>query len=125
MKKLLISIATLFIGFAANTAMAQEVIALQNRFLSYNFGSQFLNSLSYADFTLTSSDTEATEIRELTIAGYSYDLRTNCPRIIPAKAKCTIRVYFQPRMEGFQTGRAVIYLKDDNYIIDLSGWGIK
>ncbi len=119
MKALLIALASLVLSISAQ---AQSIQPLKDSVMEYNFGFQRVHSVTYADFVLTASDEQATEIHGLSIQGIDFDLQTNCPRLLPAKNKCTLRVLFRPYSEGRKYGRMIVNLKEDNFIVNLIGW---
>lgn len=128
MKKLIVLISLLV---APLLAQAQSVSTLavepmgQDQYLSYNFGSQFVNSRSFVDFSLTAKGPEATVIKRVTISGMYYDASTNCPEVLEVGKSCTARVYFWPAFEGSYWGDLNLYLNDGNIYIRLFGSAIR
>ena len=124
MKALFIALASLMLSITAvaESIHPQSIQPLKDSVMEYNFGFQRVHSMTYADFILTAADNHATEIHGLSIQGIDFDLQTNCPRLLPAKNKCTLRVLFRPYTEGRKYGRMIVNLKEDNFIVNLIGW---
>jgi hypothetical protein len=122
MKMLLVFLLGLTIS---SISTAQSNLSSRDSYYRWNFGSQRVYSYTYTDFTLTADSVMDLEIERISIAGMDYRSLTNCPRLLPAGQKCLIRVSFQPTMVGFSTGRVYISTKNNNFLIDLSGWGFK
>lgn len=129
MKKLIVLGAFLFaplMTLATVEVQPASVTTLgEDQTLSYNFGTQFVNSRSYVDFTLTAKGPDATVIRKFWVRGISYDASTNCPETIEVGNKCTIRVYFWPTSEGAHWGDVGLNLNDGNIYIRLFGNAVR
>lgn len=122
MKSIIRLLALSLVLFATNLASASDLNIQADRYYRYDFGNQFLHSLTFADFQLSSGDADL-KIEGIRISGIDYDAQSNCPRILPARQFCTIRVYFKPTMEGFRHGRLVVYKPTDAFVVDLVGYG--
>lgn len=128
MKKFMVLIALLvapLLSFASGLETLQIETLGEDQYLSYNFGHQFLNSRRYVDYTLTAMGPAPTEIRRINISGMHYDAATNCPKILEAGKKCTLRAYYWPTTEGHHWGNLDVYLNDGNIYIRLFGIGVR
>jgi hypothetical protein len=96
-----------------------------DQYLSYNFGSVFLMSNAYVDFSLTAKGPLPTEFKKITIGGMGYNATTDCPVVLEVGKTCTLRAYFSPQIEGPAWGDFNLYLNDGNIFIRLFGQGIK
>lgn len=116
-------------GFAM-AEMSVQPLTVQamerDQYLNYNFGTSFVHSGRYQDFVLTANGPDSTFIRGLGIHGsFAYRVDTNCPQILMPGQRCTIRVFFQPSVEGSHWGDVTIYLRDSNIYIRLYGNAIR
>lgn len=91
---------------------------------NYNFGSVFVNSRMYADFSLTAGERPVV-LDGISIRGMMYDASSNCPKVLPPRGVCWTRVFFWPRMQGGHWGDLMFYLNDRSTIyVHLFGNGI-
>ncbi|WP_413586527.1 hypothetical protein [Bdellovibrio sp. HCB274] len=95
-----------------------------DQYYNYNFGSTFVNSRKYVDFTLTSTGDEPLEFKQLGIAGAAFNAYTNCPTVIPVGQKCTVRATFWPSDKRSYSGRLYLVFAHGRSIINLYGRGI-
>ncbi|QDK44325.1 hypothetical protein DOM22_03715 [Bdellovibrio sp. ZAP7] len=96
-----------------------------DQYYNYNFGSTFVNSRKYVDFTVTSVGDEPLELKKLAIAGgFVFDAQTNCPDSLPVGQKCTVRTFFWPREKKLYSGRLYMVFAHGRSIVNLAGRGI-
>ncbi len=128
MKKLLLAL-LLVCAPVMSLAQSMGTFAVEakpvDQYHSYNFGAVTVGFRMYADFTLTASGTEATEVKGISIGGAMYDAQSNCPQVLNPGQTCTTRVFFWPRIEGGHWGRLVFSLKENKILIDLFGNGMR
>ncbi|WII72937.1 hypothetical protein QJS83_03510 [Bdellovibrio sp. 22V] len=124
MKKL-IFVATLLLApvfaFAADVQNLKIEAQGQDQYYNYNFGTVFVNSRHFVDFTLSATGDEPTVIRRIWISGAMYSADTNCPEILNPGEKCTARVFFWPYAEGHHWGELTFVLGQNNIYIRLFG----
>jgi hypothetical protein len=123
---LLLSLAPL-VSFAQAQAEIEVSPALtgEDQYYNYNFGSTFVNSRKYVDFTVTSVGDEPLQLQKLLIAGgFVFDAQTNCPASLPVGQKCIVRTFFWPREKRLYSGRLYIVFAHGRSIVNLGGRGI-
>nr|BFD60611.1 hypothetical protein CKG001_27180 [Bdellovibrio sp. CKG001]BFD64025.1 hypothetical protein BdHM001_27060 [Bdellovibrio sp. HM001]BFD68215.1 hypothetical protein HAGR004_32370 [Bdellovibrio sp. HAGR004] len=130
MKKFLMALALVFAPALALADVTVQPLTVeakaQDQYLNYNFGTSFVHSARFQDFTLTANGPDSTFIRGLGIHGsFAYRVDTNCPQILMPGQRCTIRVIFHPTVEGSHWGDVTIYLRDSNIYIRLYGNAIR
>ena len=91
---------------------------------SFNFGVVPVNFMNYADFTVSASGTAPTQIHGIWWWGAPiFGTTTNCPSVLQPNQKCIVRVSFMPRAQAFYQGRVQINADQDQFVLDLAGWG--
>ncbi|WP_413577375.1 hypothetical protein ACLVWU_03540 [Bdellovibrio sp. HCB290] len=131
MKHIIAALLVSFLPFAS-FAQAEAVIELTqpssmiagDQYYNYNFGSTFVNSRKYVDFTVTSTGDEPLQLKELGIAGAAFNAYTNCPTSLPPGQKCTVRATFWPSDKRSYSGRLYLVFAHGRSIINLYGRGI-
>ncbi|KYG68230.1 hypothetical protein AZI87_02950 [Bdellovibrio bacteriovorus] len=125
MMKLLLFASLIFSSVMASandvTALTVEPGKQQDQYYSYNFGSTWVNSRMYADFSLTAGDQQV-DLQGISIRGQAYDATSNCPKVLPPRQTCWTRVFFWPQFEGHYYGDLMFYLKNSTIYIRLYGW---
>ncbi len=96
---------------------------VEDTFLSYDFGAVWVNTPRSIVYSITAGDTES-RFREILYSGAAYRVITNCPVILPPKQVCDVRITFAPMFPGLHTGRVVMDLYTQRFIVDLWGQGI-
>lgn len=130
--KLFLSLATTLLFSFSALALPSAPIELSlspgsaqnqaNQYYSYNFGTTWVRSPTYADFTLTNRGPQDLIIQRIAIGGLDFDAYYNCPQVLRPGIACKIRVRFNPWNEGFKTGTLYIETNEGLIRIDLSGW---
>lgn len=129
MKKLMMALAFVLapVGVLADVSVQPLAIQVQaqDQYYDYNFGTSYVHSRRFQDFTLTANGPDSTFIRGMSIRGMSYQADTNCPQILMPGQTCLIRVFFHPYQEGGHWGDLTIFLRDSNIFIRLYGHAIR
>jgi hypothetical protein len=127
MKNIVVGLLLSLIPLASFAQAQAEVEMIQpagDQYYNYNFGSTFVNSTKYVDFTVTSTGDEPLQLKELGIAGAAFNAYTNCPDSLPPGQKCTVRARFWPSDKRSYTGRLYLIFAHGRSIINLYGRGI-
>lgn len=97
-------------------------VANANQYLNYNFGTVMVNTFNTQRFIYTNGPFP-TIIRQMSISGLDFSLRSNCPQVLPPNFQCLVDITYWPMFTGFSNGRANVYMSDinDNVIIYLYG----
>lgn len=125
MKKLIVLISLLLAPVLSLAAGEVNTFALQtqaqDQYYNYSFGTVFVNTRAWADFTLTANGPDATLVRRIVIRGFAYDADSNCPEVLMPGRTCTTRVYYWPTSQGPHWGELTFVLNDSNIYIRLFG----
>lgn len=96
---------------------------IEDTYLMYDFGTVWTYTTRSIIYSITAGDTEA-RFREIIYSGAAYRVTSNCPVILPPKQACDVRITFSPSFAGLYTGRVVMDLYTQRFIVDLRGTGI-
>jgi hypothetical protein len=88
----------------------------------YNFGMIPVNTVQYANFTVTNIGNQPLYFRQARISGPGYYANTNCNQILIPGQRCFFTIEFRPWYEGFSSGQFMMSF-DSSYtvIVDLTG----
>jgi hypothetical protein len=90
----------------------------------YNFGIVPVNFLRAVDFTITANGNAPTQIQGIWWWGMpAYTTTTNCMSLLQPGQRCIVRVSFLPRARAFYQGRVQINADQEQFILNLTGWG--
>lgn len=100
-----------------------NVHAQTDQYYRYDFGSTSTNFPVYREFYLRNDGPGDLYVHQIATSGGDFYASHNCPRVLPARTYCNMRVRFQPWNEGFSTGRLYIDTSSGLITMDFTGWG--
>jgi opacity protein-like surface antigen len=102
---------------------AEGVTAQRDQYYRFDFGQTQVHFPVYRDFTLNSDGPGDLFVDRIAITAGDYSAVHACPRVLPPRTFCNIRVRFQPWNYGYSTGRMYIDTSAGRITMDFSGWG--
>jgi hypothetical protein len=109
-------------AFAGQIQVSNQNLSAQGeQVLSYNFGTVWANSRSFARFTVTNTGTTPLTFADAVIYGGDFRATHSCrPGLLPNE-KCFFEVEYWPMFEGMSSGRFILSFVEDRIVVDL--WG--
>ena len=111
-----------FASAAPISIQVSDVSANSVQYLSYNFGSVFVNSMNRVVYNIRNAGTVDIEREGFTIGGAYFDAYTNCPKVMAPAAECSLEIRYWPPFEGMHSARVQMLFTDKNdIVIDVFG----
>ena len=117
----------LALGFLiSTTAMAANNIQIKANsgiedYLSYDFGTVWVNTRATVRYTVTNTGTAPLTFRDAYIMGSDFRAVHNCTNGLLPNAQCQFEIEFWPMFEGMTSGRFLLNFAEDQVQVDL--WG--
>ena len=124
--KFMVILLGLVLAFTANAATQLEVVradgfAATEDFLSYNFGTVFVNSRNSVRYNVRNTGVTPLTFQGAMIYGADFSGVHSCRNGLLPNEVCQFEVSYWPMFAGMSSGRFVLQFVEDEIVLDL--WG--